>query len=64
MFGFVKKMLGLNNKGLRKAENPADQRYARRSALKIAVDAGTHPEALYYLAKDTDPNCAPSRRGQ
>ena len=55
MFGFIKKLIGLDKKVYEKQKTllingtPEERQ-------KIAEDTGTHPEALYYLAKDTDPN--------
>ena len=54
MFGFLKKILGLDKKLYEKqkkflATGTVEQRQ------QVAADAGTHPEALYFLAKDSDP---------
>ncbi len=55
MFGFLKKIFGLDKKVYEK-EKTLLINGTVEERQKIAEDAGTHPEALYYLAKDTDPN--------
>ena len=55
MFGFVKKIFGLDRKVYEKQKTLLING-APEERQKIAEDAGTHPEALYYLAKDANPD--------
>src|SRR3954466_11792113 len=55
MFGFFKKIFGRDKKVYEKAKTLLINGTVEERR-KIAEDAGTHPEALYYLAKDTDPD--------
>ncbi len=55
MFGFVKKLLGLDQKLYEKQKQFLTGGTPEQRKL-MAEDAGTHPEALYFLAKDSDPD--------
>lgn len=55
MFGFFKKILGIDRKVYEKQKTLLINGTSEERQ-KIAEDATTHPEALYYLAKDTDEN--------
>lgn len=55
MLSFLKKILGLDKKHYEKEKQLLISGTAEERQ-KIAADTHTHPEALYYLAKDADEN--------
>jgi uncharacterized protein (DUF2336 family) len=55
MLNFLKKIVGLDKKHYEK-EKLLLIRGTAEERQKIAADTHTHPEALYYLAKDADEN--------